>query len=70
MYAQLIFPNYNKFVFESSPSPMTEPASMKNEPFTDFPRQSYSFVTDDFCHDKAFVAKVTAKTPTSVIKLK
>lgn len=49
---------------------MTEPTSMKNEPFTDFPRQAYSFVTDDFCHDKSFVAKVTAKTGKSVIKLK
>ena len=49
---------------------MTEPASMKNEPFTDFPRQSYSLIGDDFCHDKAFVAKATAKTAKSVIKLK
>lgn len=49
---------------------MTEPTSMKNEPFTDFPRQAYSFITDDFCHDKAFVAKATAKTGKSVIKLK
>lgn len=49
---------------------MTEPVSVKNEPFTDFPRQAYSFITDDFCHDKAFVAKATAKTAKSVIKLK
>ena len=49
---------------------MTEPTSMKNEPFTDFPRQAYSFITDDFCHDKTFVAKATAKTGKSVIKLK
>jgi hypothetical protein len=49
---------------------MTEPQSIKTEPYCDFPRQSYSFVTDDFCHEKNFVAKFTAKTARSVLKIK
>ena len=49
---------------------MTEPQSIKTEPFCDFPRQAYSIINDDFCHEKNFVAKVSAKTAKSVIKIK
>ena len=49
---------------------MAEPKSIKIEPWCDFPRQSYSFITDDFCHEKQFVAKIAAKTSRSVIKIK
>lgn len=49
---------------------MAEPRSIKVEPWTDFPRQAYSFINDDFCHEKNFVAKITAKTARSVIKIK
>lgn len=47
-----------------------EPFSTRSEPFTEFPRQAYSFLTDDFCHGKTFTAKVTAKTVRSIIKIK
>lgn len=49
---------------------MAEPRSIKVEPWSDFPRYSYSFINDDFCHEKNFVAKITAKTARSVIKIK
>ena len=49
---------------------MTEPQSIKNEPFTDFPRQAYSIINDDFCHEKNVVTKISAKTSKSVIKIK
>lgn len=49
---------------------MAEPQSIKNEPFADFPRQSYSIINDDFCHEKLFTVKPTVKTTKSVLKLK
>lgn len=49
---------------------MAEPQSIKNEPFTDFPRQAYSIISDDFCHEKNLVTKISAKTSKSVIKIK
>jgi hypothetical protein len=49
---------------------MTEPASTKNEPYADFPKQPYSIITDDFCHEKLFVLKPTVKTERSILKLK
>lgn len=49
---------------------MTEPQSIKNEPFADFPRQSYSIIGDDFCHDKLLTIKPSVKTTKSVLKLK
>lgn len=47
-----------------------EPFSTKSEPFTEWYRQPYSFVTDGFCHDKKLTAKVNATTSRSVIKIK
>jgi len=47
-----------------------EPFSTRSEPFTDFPRQAYSFINDDFCHTKSFTAKIAAKTARSIIKIK
>lgn len=49
---------------------MTEPQSIKTDPYTDFPRQPYTIITDDFCHEKFLVVKPTLKTQKSVIKLK
>lgn len=49
---------------------MKEPASTKTEPFCDFTRQPYSFITDDFCHEKFFVVKPTIKTERAILKLK
>lgn len=41
---------------------MSKPESVKNDKWTDFPRQSYSILSDDFCHDKTFVAKAVGKS--------
>lgn len=49
---------------------MTEPQSTKNEPYADFPKQAYSIISDDFCHEKLFVLKPTVKTERSILKLK
>lgn len=40
------------------------------DPWTDFPRLAYTFVFDDFVHDKLFVAKVNAKGVKSTVNLK
>lgn len=63
------YPHLEKYL-ERAASQFLEPFSTKSEPFTDWPRQAYSFVTDDFCHEKAFVAKFTTKTGRSQIKIK
>lgn len=49
---------------------MTEAKSTKSEPYSDFPKQPYSIITDDFCHEKFLVVKPTLKTAKSIIKLK
>lgn len=49
---------------------MSKPESIKIDPWTDFPRLPYTFVNDDFVHDKLFVAKVNAKGPKSTVNLK
>ena len=49
---------------------MSKPESIKIDPWTDFPKQPYSFLTDDFVHEKVFVAKVNAKGPKSTVNLK
>jgi hypothetical protein len=49
---------------------MSKPESIKVDPWTDFPRQPYSFLTDDFVHDKLFVAKVNAKGEKSTVNIK
>lgn len=48
----------------------TKPASIKVEPWSDFPRQSYTIHTDDFCHEKPLVAKFAAKGSRSTLNLK
>jgi hypothetical protein len=50
--------------------PGSKPNSIKVEPWTDFPRQSYSIHGDDFCHSKPFVAKFTAKGSRSTLNIK
>lgn len=40
------------------------------DPWTDFPRLAYTFVNDDFVHDKLFVAKANAKGAKSTVNLK
>lgn len=49
---------------------MSEAKSSKCEPYCDFPKQPYSIITDDFCHEKLLVVKPTLKTTRSIIKLK
>lgn len=47
-----------------------KPVSIKVEPWTDFPKQSYSIQSDDFVHTKPFVAKFTAKGSRSTLNIK
>lgn len=49
---------------------MSKPESIKIEPWTDFPKLPYSFISDDFVYDKLFVGKVNAKGGKSTINLK
>ena len=49
---------------------MSKPESIKIDPWVGFPRQPYSMIDDDFCHEKAFVAKIAAKTSKSTINIK
>lgn len=66
---QPYYPHLEKFL-EWPRNLFLEPFSTKSEPFTEWYRQPYSFVTDDFCHEKQFTAKVAASTGRSVIKIK
>ena len=54
----------------NSNSGATKPTSIKIEPWTDFPKQSYTIHTDEFCHEKPFVAKFASKASRSVLNLK
>jgi hypothetical protein len=49
---------------------MSKPESIKIDPWTDFPKLPYSFITDDFVHEKLFVGKVNAKGGKSTVNLK
>jgi hypothetical protein len=49
---------------------MSKPESIKVEPWTDFPRQPYSFISDDFVHDKLGTVKLNAKSNLSTINIK
>lgn len=49
---------------------MSKPESIKVDPWTDFPRQSDSIITDDFCHDKLATLKVNAKGSRSTANIK
>lgn len=37
---------------------MSKPESIKIDPWTDFPRLAYTFINDDFVHEKLAVFKV------------
>ena len=55
----------------ATPAPTSvKPTSIKVEPWSDFPRQSYSIHGDDFVHSKPFVAKFTAKGSRSTLNIK
>lgn len=49
---------------------MSKPESIKVDPWTDFPRLPYTFVSDDFVHEKLAVFKVNAKGGRSTANLK
>jgi hypothetical protein len=49
---------------------MSKPESIKIDPWTDFPKQPISFITDDFVHEKLAVIKVNAKGGKSTANLK
>lgn len=49
---------------------MSKPHSFKCEPWTAFPRDSYSIITDDFIHEKLLTVKVASKTEKGTINLK
>lgn len=53
--------------------PTTKPAkpeSIKTEPWSEFPRQPYSFITDDFVHEKLGVLKVNASSSKATVNIK
>lgn len=49
---------------------MSKPESVKIDPWTEFPRQSFSLLTDDFVHDKLFTLKVNSKGEKSTVNFK
>jgi len=49
---------------------MSKPESIKIDPWTDFPKQTYSLFTDDFVHDKLFTVKVNSKGEKSTVNIK
>lgn len=49
---------------------MSKPESIKVDPWTEWPRQSYSLINDDFVHDKLATFKVNAKGSKSTVNLK
>lgn len=49
---------------------MSKPQSVKVDPWSDWPKQPYSFINDDFVHDKTFTAKVNAKGTKSTANFK
>jgi len=49
---------------------MSKPESIKVDPWTGYPKQGYSIITDDFCHDKIGTVKVNAKGSSSVVNVK
>ena len=49
---------------------MSKPESIKVDPWTEWPRQSYSLINDDFVHDKLATFKVNAKGAKSTVNLK
>ena len=49
---------------------MSKPESIKIDPWYGFPQQTYSLLTDNFVHEKFFVAKVNAKAANSTANVK
>lgn len=49
---------------------MSKPESIKVDPWTDFPRQAYSIIGDDFVHDKLYTLKVNSKGDKSTFNVK
>lgn len=49
---------------------MSKPESIKIDPWTDFPRYSYSIISDDFVHDKLATVKVNSKGDKSTFNVK
>jgi hypothetical protein len=47
-----------------------KPESLKVDTWTDFPRQPYSLITDDFVHDKLGTLKINAKGDHSTVNIK
>lgn len=47
-----------------------EPRSVKVEPWSEFPKQSYSLHHDEFCHEKNLVAKFQTLGKRSALCLK
>ena len=49
---------------------MSKPESIKVEPWADFPKQAYTFISDDFVHDKPLTLKVNIKSEKATINIK
>ena len=49
---------------------MSKPESIKIDPWVGFPRQPYSIIDDDFCHEKPYVEKVAIKSNKATVNIK
>lgn len=49
---------------------MSKPESIKIEPWTDFPKLPYSFITDGFVHEKLLNFKVNSEGGKSTVNVK
>lgn len=52
------------------PKPGAVPESIKTEPWSGLEKESYSFIDDDFPHEKLLTLKTAQKSKNSTIKLK
>lgn len=66
---QPYFPNLRRF-FEWPRIVFVEPLTTQLESFTEWKNMPFSFITEDFCHEKPFVAKLSARTARSLLKIK
>lgn len=63
------YPDLKRF-FEWPRTVYLEPLTAQLESFSEWKNMPFSFINDDFCHEKPFVAKLLAKTTRALIKIK
>lgn len=60
----------SKAVSAPKPASIPKPESIKVEPWAEFPRQAYSFITDDFVHKDPYTLKVNANSDKATVQIK